>query len=501
MSNTDKMNKTDKMENKTKELLELTVAQLVGELRAHRISSHEVTEAYIKRIDETEPKINAYITRTYDCARDAAEKADRLLAENADEIPLLTGVPLAVKDNIALRGYRMTCASKVLEDFVPPYTASVVEKSGGVVLGKTNLDEFAMGSSCEKSIIGATKNPLDQKRSAGGSSGGAAAAVASHMAPWAIATDTGGSSRQPAAFCGLVSMKPTYGMISRYGVTELASSMDTVCPITENVYDNAMILEAIAGRDPRDMTSIAPLCSFTEKIENGVGGMKIGLMRGMAEHCDHGQTLAVERAAKILEKLGAALDVIDLPDTTSVVNAYVITTAAEVSSNLARYDGLKYGYSGDGESYSEIMADTRCTGLGDEVKRRIIAGAYVLSSTISGDRYRRVQVLRQNLCEQTDELFGKYDVVLMPTAQGIAFKLSDFDNDPTGLYNSDRFTAFANLTGCPAITIPCGGDGVMPYGAMLMGGRLREDLLFRAAFALENELKPYIREEVRRVEL
>lgn len=485
----------------------MTVKQLVSELRARNISSVEVTDVYIGRTDEIESSdraLNVYITRMDDYARAEAEKADRMLADansGADVIPTLCGVPTAVKDNIAVSGFRMTCASRMLEDFVPPYTATVVERAGGIVLGKTNLDEFAMGSSCERSIIGASRNPLDRQRSTGGSSGGSAAAVAAHFAPWAIATDTGGSSRQPAAFCGLVSMKPTYGTISRYGVTELASSMDTVCPITSNVYDNAMILEALGGRDPRDMTSIDLCTSLTGRIGDGVRGMKIGLMRGIEEHCEAGQTGSVNRAAQILEKLGASVELVGLPDPSPVANAYVIVTAAEVSSNLARYDGLKYGLSADGENYAEIMANTRCAGFGDEVKRRIIAGAYVLSSTISGDRYRQVQVLRQNLCEQTDGLLKKYDALLMPTAVGKAFGLSDFDDDPTRLYNSDCFTALANLTGCPAITIPCGGDGVMPYGAMLMGARLGEAGLFRAAFALECELEAYLKKEVRRVEL
>lgn len=486
------------MNNKNKQILDLTVAELAELLRKREISSTDVTEAYISRIEEADGLVNAYITKTPELARESAKNADRMLAAS-DDIPALFGIPFAVKDNIAVSGCRMTCASRILEDFVPPYTATVVDKACGVVLGKTNLDEFAMGSSGEKSIIGATHNPINLQHSAGGSSGGSAAAAAAKMAPYAFGTDTGGSARQPAAFCGIVAMKPTYGMISRWGVTELASSMDTVCPMTRNVYDNAMVLEAVAGRDTRDMTSIDPCGSFVGGIESGVRGMKVGLMRGMERYADGGQASAVERAAKILEKLGVNVEVVDIPDPAPVLNAYVVTTEAECSSNLARYDGLKYGFSADGESYAEIMANSRSEGFGEEVKRRITAGAYVLSSTISGDRYRHVQILRQNLCEHVDGVLAKYDAVLMPTASGAAFRLSGFDSDPTALYNSDCFTVTANLTGCPAITLPCGGNGELPYGAMLMGARLTENKLYRLAFALECELKPYIAKEVRGV--
>lgn len=479
-----------------KQILEFTVAELSELLHKREISSAEVTEAYIQRIDEADGAVSAYITKTPDLAREKARRADEVLAEESD-LPPLCGIPFAVKDNIAVQGCRMTCASKILEDFVPPYTATVVDRSCGIVLGKTNLDEFAMGSSGEKSIIGASHNPINTEYSAGGSSGGSAAAVAAKMTPWALGTDTGGSARQPAAFCGIVAMKPTYGMISRYGVTELASSMDTVSPMARTVYDNAAVLEAIAGRDVRDMTSIDPAGSFTENIDAGVSGLKIGLMRGMERYANVGQALAVERAAKMLEKLGAVVEIVDIPDPAPVLNAYVVITEAECSSNLARYDGLKYGYSANGESYAEIMANSRSFGFGEEVKRRIMAGAYVLSSTISGDRYRHVQILRQNLCEHVDGVLARYDAILMPTASGTAFRLSGFDSDPTALYNSDCFTVTANLTGCPAITLPCGGDGELPYGAMLMGARLTEDKLYRIAFALECELKEYIAKEVR----
>ncbi len=484
-------------ENKN-DILSLSVAELQRELKEKRLSSREATEAYLSRIREQQGSINAYIEIKEELSLAAAEKADEFLGQKCGDVPALTGIPVAVKDNIAVRGYHMTCSSKMLENFMPPYDATVA-CIAGVPLGKTNLDEFAMGSSCEKSLIGPARNPLDPTRSSGGSSGGSAAAVAAYMAPWALGTDTGGSSRQPAAFCSLVSMKPTYGTVSRYGVTELASSMDTVCPMTRDVYDNALILDAISGRDPKDMTSLDKRASFLQGIEEGIKGLKIGLMRGAERVCEPGQADTLHRSARMLEKLGAQVELTDLPDPVLTIDSYFVIMAAECASNLARYDGIKYGYSVDGDSFSEIMASSRSGGFGAEVKRRIMAGSYVLSTTISGDRFSKVQAVRQALCRQMDALLGRYDAVLMPTASGVAFGLSGFDTNPTALYNSDCFTALANLTGHPAITLPCGGDGTLAYGAMLMGGKRREGLLYRIAYALEQELKSYVDKEVRRV--
>ncbi len=486
--------------NKTNDILSLSVAQLQKELRSGELSSREATEAYLNRIREQQSTINAYIEIKEELSLAAAEKADGLLTQKNETAPALTGVPVAIKDNIALGGYHMTCASKMLENFMPPYDATVA-RLAGVPLGKTNLDEFAMGSSCEKSFVGPARNPLDPTRSAGGSSGGSAAAVAGYTAPWALGTDTGGSSRQPAAFCSLVSMKPTYGTISRYGVTELASSMDTVCPVTRDVYDNALILDAISGRDPKDMTSLDKGESFLGEIKKGVEGLKIGLMRGAESVCEPGQADTLHRSARMLEKLGAHVELTDLPDPVLTIDSYFVIMAAECASNLARYDGIKYGYSVDGDSFGEIMASSRSGGFGPEVKRRIMAGSYVLSTTISGDRFSKVQAVRRSLCRQMDELLNRYDAVLMPTTAGVAFGLSGFDTNPTALYNSDCFTALANLTGHPAITVPCGGDGTLAYGAMLMGGKRREGLLYRIAYALEQEVKSYVEQEVRRVYL
>jgi len=480
-----------------KEILTMTAADLLSALKKRELSSCDVTEAFLCRAENDTSSAYVTIDREYSLAR--AREADRLIAKG--EGGPLCGLPAAVKDNIAVGGMRMTCASKMLADFVPPYTASVIEKSGSVVLGKTNLDEFAMGSDCSRSIFGSTKNPRDNTRSAGGSSGGSAAAVAGYMATWALGTDTGGSCRQPASFCGITAMKPTYGLVSRYGVTELASSMDTVCPMTRGVYDNAMILDAIGGRDSRDMTSLDMPGSMTERIGEGVGGMKIALMKDAEKYCEAGMADALKRAAEKFERMGAGIEEISLPSPGDISDAYFVIVSAECSSNFARYDGLKYGLSADGDSYAEIMANTRDAGFGSEVKRRIMAGAYVLSETMSGDRYRRVGALRSDLRRQMDEIFSRYDFLLMPTAAGCAFGLGDYDRDSSMMYMSDCFTALANLTGNPAITLPVGGNGNLPYGGMIMGGRMNDAAVYRAAYALEGELQTDIGREVSEIAL
>lgn len=483
------------------DITKLTVTELSGAIARRALSSREVTEAYLGRIDDLDSKIGSYITVTRDIALEKADLVDKYIKNN-ESIHSLTGIPFSLKDNINVEGTKTTCASKMLADFVSPYSSTVYEKLygvGGILLGKTNLDEFAMGSSCEKSYFGQTKNPLDTNRSPGGSSGGSAAAVAGRMSPYSIGTDTGGSTRQPASFCGLVALKPTYGLVSRYGVVEFASSLDTVSPITRNVYDNALVLSAIAGRDTRDMTSIDPAGDFLDGIERGVSGLRIGFMRDFDEHCTSHTAESVGRAALLLESIGADVEFVRLPSTDISLNTYMVIAAAECSSNLARYDGLKYSYTEDGDSYSEIMTNSRMSGFGEEVKRRIITGAYALSSTYKGDYYRKIKAAQLEICKIIENLFKRYDMILTPTASGKAFRLDSFDEDPTELYGSDRFTTLANLTGCPAITIPCGGNGEMPYGVMLMGRKLSESNLYRAAYALEEVLKPYVKREVREI--
>ncbi len=480
------------------DIIDLTVARLAEELKKRSISSLEITKAYFDRMSETEPKVNAYITEARETATEQAREADRIL-ESGNACSRLCGVPYAVKDNVAVKDVKMTCASAMLRDFVPPYTATVCEKVGGVVLGKTNLDEFAMGSACERSIIGATHNPIDTTRSAGGSSGGSAAAVAAKSAPWAVATDTGGSARQPAAFCGVVSMKPTYGIISRYGVTELASSLDTVCPITRNVYDNALVLEAMVGRDKRDMTSISCKGNFISEIENGVRGLRIGMLGDSLDMCEDEAVVRLFRSADMLKKLGADVDSLEpgvMPPLDVALSSYFVIASAECSSNMARYDGLRYGYCADGSDCYEIMRRSRDISLGDEVKRRMISGAYALSRSLGGGHYLTIKEVQTEICRAVAGLFEKYDMILMPTAAGVPFKLGDYSSNPTALYASDSFTTMANLTGCPAITLPSGGFGGLPYGVMLMGRKHSESLLYRAAYALEDSLAEYVKAEV-----
>lgn len=488
------------------EITALSVCELSEEIRNRRLSVSEITAAYIDRIEKYDGLVNAYVARTFDNAVQKAASADCEISASSDlDLQPLFGIPYSVKDNFAAEGIPMTCASRMLENFVPPYTASVCEKvcsSGGIMLGKTNLDEFAMGSSTERSIFGPTANPLDLTRTAGGSSGGSAAAVAGELSPWSIGSDTGGSARQPASFCGVVAMKPTYGRVSRYGMAELASSLDAPSPITRNVCDNALVLSVLSGSDPRDMTSVESECGFLDEIESGVRNLKIGVFENN-ERC-------TARIAGILERLGADVIQIDSSARNSdsaehqlgfldeAVEIYQTITAAEASSNLARYDGIRYGLRAEGNTAAEIMKNSRSLGFGDEVKRRITAGSFALSSVYNGDYYRRIKRAEAGICEKFKALFEKIDILLMPTVSGIAFKLGSYGDDPLGMYKSDLYTVSANLTGCPALTIPAGGENGMPLGVTFMGAHFSEKILYRAAFAAESELAIYTNEEIYR---
>lgn len=479
----------------------LTVTELSALLEKRTCSAAEITEAMLRRID-ADGRTNAYITVTADRARAAAKAADER-RKNGESVHPLCGIPYALKDNIVTAGIPTTCAAEMLRDFVPGYSATVYEKIsglGGVLLGKANLDEFAMGSSTERSIIGATVNPLvsDAAYSAGGSSGGSAAAVAAGEAAWAIGSDTGGSARQPASFCGLVAMKPTYGRVSRYGLVEFASSLDTVCPITRTVRDNALCLTAMSGFDRRDMTSLAETEDFTAGLDDGVADLRIGLIDPSAmAGCEPGTIDCLNRAARILESLGASVEPITLPDPALAQEAYLVIASAEASSNLARYDGLTYGRTADGASASEITKNARSTGFGEEVRRRILTGTYALSTQYGGGYYQKIRAAEAAIIRAYDDVFTHFDAVLLPTAAGTAFRLGSYDEDPTALYDSDRFVTAANLTGCPALTLPSGGNGTLPYGMMLMGKHRSESLLYRAGIALEDALADRIAEEVR----
>ena len=477
-------------------LTDRSAAELAEALERREISSVELTMAYLSRMTAEEPRINAYITPTARLALEQASRADEMRKSGTRTSPLC-GIPYAAKDNFAVKGVPLTCASEMLRDFVPDYTAAVcgrIEEAGGVLLGKTNLDEFAMGSFCERSFAGPTRNPLDPERSPGGSSGGSAAAVAAGEAAWAMGSDTGGSARQPAAFCGLVSVKPTYGLVSRRGMIELASSLDTVCPIARTVEDCAMALTEMAGADPLDMTSFDSSEDYRRYLDEDPRGMTVGIAEGL-DGCSEAVLKALNRAAEKLGRLGVNIEPVTMP-LDMALEIYLIVASAEASSNLARYDGLKYGLHGEGATAAEKMRDARTRGFGDEVKRRIVTGTYALSSTYGGGYYRKVKAAQNSICLRTEEILGRYDAVLMPTASGSAFRLGSFADDPGALYRSDRFTTIANLTGCPAVQIPGGGDGDMPVGISLMGKKRSEGALIRLAAALERELEDDVRREV-----
>ncbi len=487
----------------SRELTALPLARLCELLHAREVSAAEVTGAYLAAIDERDggvnAGVNAYITVTDTLAFENGAAADAMLSAGTGGI--LCGVPCSVKDNMALRGVKMTCASRMLSDFVPPYSATVCEKlwcGGAVILGKTNMDEFGMGSASEKSLFGAVHNPLDLLRSAGGSSGGAAASVAAGMAAFALGSDTGGSARQPAAFCGLVAMKPTYGRVSRYGLVELASSLEQICPITRTVRDNAMVLSVICGRDVRDMTTFDAVPDFGcagSVTDTSVKGLRVGVFADFEKYCEAGVTRCIRRSAEKLSALGAVVEEVVMPSPALARDIYLITMAAEASSNLARYDGIRYGHRASDET---DVIDTRSEGFGEEVRRRIIAGSYALSSVYRGDYYGKVKAAQQALCRRMEEIFLQYDMLLMPTTGTTAFPLGSFDDSPTGLYDSDSFAVYANLTGCPAITLPCGGAEGLPVGVTLMGTKRSEGRLYGVAEALEGALQREVEQEVTR---
>ena len=485
-----------------------TVVGCRNALRNGELSAVELAEFMLEQIQQRDGELGAYLTLCRTEALEAAKQADACLADGvvedtASKQSVLVGIPYACKDNLTTRGIRTTCASRMLESFIPPYDAAAVERmqnAGAVLLGKTNMDEFAMGSACENSAIGKTVHPMDKTRSPGGSSGGAAAAVAAGEAIFALGSDTGGSARQPASFCGLVSMKPTYGLVSRYGLVEFASSMDTVCPMTRTVEDNRLVLAALAGKDPRDMTSLAMAEEWYASLKDDalvcdLKGKRIALAADIRKFCDRATAENTIRAAKLLEEAGCIVEEIPLPSPEHALEVYVILTAAESSSNLARYDGIRYGAVGTGDSYREMGADARTMGFGEEVTRRILTGTYALSEAHGGKYFHKIKQVQQNIQRQTEEILTRYDAFLMPTTGSVAFPLA-VDGKTQNRYDSDRYTVYANLTGLPAIQIPSGGDGRLPTGVSLLGRRYGELELYRLAAQLEEMLKEANRTEV-----
>jgi len=453
------------------------------------ITPSDLTGNLLKKISAVDGKIKAYVTVNSGEALIQAKTAEERLEKGGKQT--LAGIPIAVKDNICTEGVRTTCSSKILENFIPPYESSVTGKlkeSGYVLIGKTNLDEFAMGSSTENSAFGLTRNPWDISRVPGGSSGGSAAAVAADMCIAALGSDTGGSIRQPAAFCGVVGLKPTYGRVSRYGLVAFASSLDQIGPITKTVKDSAMLLNIISGHDPYDSTSAnLPVPDYTASLGQDIKGMKIGIPKEFfIEGLDKDVNESVKKAIRQLESLGALPVEISLPHTGYAVAVYYILATSEASSNLARYDGVKYGLRVEGEDLLDMYMKTRDAGFGAEVKRRIILGTYALSSGYYDAYYKKAQQVRTLIKRDFDKAFEKVDVIVTPTTPTPAFKAGEKTEDPLQMYLADIFTISVNLAGVPGISIPCGfTSNNLPVGLQIIGKHFDEETILKISYAYE----------------
>jgi aspartyl-tRNA(Asn)/glutamyl-tRNA(Gln) amidotransferase subunit A len=479
-------------------LLDLTAHELAEKIAAREVSAREAAEAANRRVEEVEGELNAFVTATPELAIRRAESVDARLRDGG--VKPWESVPLAVKDVLSTRGVRTTCGSKILEDFEPLYDASALLNFGEdvVVVGKTNMDEFAMGSSTENSAYEPTRNPWDLNRVPGGSSGGSAAAVAAGEGWWALGTDTGGSVRQPAALCGIVGLKPTYGRVSRHGLIAFGSSLDQIGPMTRDVRDAALLLQAIAGHDPRDSTSAnVGVPDYLSALDEGIAGLRIGVVSELVdERIDAGVREVTGRIAGELEDAGAEVGEVNLPHAYYALEAYYIIAPAEVSSNLARFDGVRYGLRVPAEGVHEMYRRTREKGFGAETKRRIMLGTYALSSGYYDAYYAQAQKVRTKMIEDFQSAFSRYDVLLSPTSPSVAFELGAKTGDPLAMYLQDICAVPASLAGIPAISVPGGLSEGLPVGIQLMGDHFTEGSLLRAARAVEEvagfgfELKP-----------
>ncbi len=476
------------------ELTALALREAGDAVAARRTSSLELTEAALARIEKVDPRLGAFLTVSAERARAEARAADARAARGERRSPL-DGVPVAVKDLFSTRGLSTTAGSRILEGYRPPYDADAVERlaaAGAVLLGKLNMDEFAMGSSNENSGYKPCRNPWDPSRTPGGSSGGSAAAVAARLAHGTLGTDTGGSIREPAAFCGVVGVKPTYGRVSRYGVVAFASSLDQVGPLARTVGDAALLLRTVAGHDPRDMTSSSrPVDDYLATLEGGAKGLRIGVPREwLAGGLEPGTEAAVRAALDTYQQLGANLIEVSLPHSRYGIAAYYIIAPAEASSNLARYDGVRFGIRSPARGLREMYGDTRDRGFGPEVKRRIMLGTYALSAGYYDAYYLRAQKVRTLVRRDLDQAFECCDVVAGPVAPGVAFRLGEKVEDPLQMYLADVFTITANLAALPALSVPCGKDATtgLPVGLQLVGRPFDESTLLRAARAFEREV-------------
>ena len=476
------------------DITELTVHELQEKIKNGELTTKEILQAYINRIDEKEKDVQAFVTTLTEEAEKKEEVHKKI--ESGEIEGDLAGIPIGIKDNICTKGIKTTCGSKMLEDFISPYDATVMEKINDenmILLGKLNMDEFAMGGSTEHSCFKKTRNPWDLNRVPGGSSGGSASAVAAGMVPWALGSDTGGSIRQPASFCGVVGLKPTYGLVSRYGLVAFASSLDQIGPITKDVKDSAILLNIIAGHDKKDTTSVnIEKKDYVKALKNDVKGLKIGVPKEfLAEGTQPEVKGKIEEAIQIYKELGAVVEEISLDVAKYSLATYYIIACAEASSNLGRFDGIRYGYRAkDYKDLNELFVKSRSEGFGDEVKRRIILGTYVLSSGYYDAYYKKAQKVRSLVMNEFNKAFQKYDVLLTPTSPTVAFKIGEKTSNPLEMYLSDICTVSVNIAGLPGISIPCGVDSNnMPIGMQLIGNKFQEETILNAAYTFEQKLK------------
>ena len=473
------------------DITELTVHELQEKLANKELTITQITKAYVDRINEKEKDVGAFVTTL---TQEATKQAEDIQAkvESGEITGDFAGIPIGIKDNMCTKGVKTTCSSRMLENFVAPYNATVVEKLNDenmIDLGKLNMDEFAMGGSTEYSYFKKTRNPWNLNKVPGGSSGGSAAAVAANLVPWALGSDTGGSIRQPSAFCGVVGLKPTYGLVSRYGLVAFASSLDQIGPITKDVKDSAMLLNLIAGHDRRDTTSVErEKVDYVKALKNDVKGLKIGVPKEFfGEGINEEVKASLEKAIEKYKELGAEVEEFSLDIAQYSLAAYYIIGCAEASSNLGRFDGIRYGYRAeDFKDLRDLYKKSRSEGFGPEVKRRIILGTYVLSSGYYDAYYKKAQQVRTLVMNEFNKGFEKYDVILTPTSPTVAFDIGSKSNNPLEMYLADICTVSVNIAGLPGISIPCGVDKQgMPIGMQLIGNKFQEETILNAAYTYE----------------
>ena len=477
------------------DITELTVCELQEKLKNKELSVTEITKAYTNRIEEKEKDVQAFVTTLTEEANKKAQEVEAKI-NNGEITEEFAGIPIGIKDNICTKGVKTTCSSKMLENFVSPYDATVMDKLNSenlINLGKLNMDEFAMGGSTEYSYFKKTRNPWNLNKVPGGSSGGSAAAVAARMVPWALGSDTGGSIRQPASFCGVVGLKPTYGLVSRYGLVAFASSLDQIGPITKDVRDCATLLNLIAGHDEKDTTSIeVEKKDYTKALKNDVKGLKIAVPKEFFGEGINAEVKAtLEKAIETYKELGAEVEEISLDVAKYSLATYYIIACAEASSNLGRFDGIRYTYrTPEFKNLRDLYKKSRSEGFGPEVKRRIILGTYVLSSGYYDAYYKKAQQVRTLVMNEFNKGFEKYDVILTPTSPTVAFDIGSRSNNPLEMYLADICTVSVNIAGLPGISIPVGVDkDGMPIGMQLIGNRFQEETILNAAYTLEQEIK------------